>query len=68
MAGADHEGRKKNSAEVRKEETVTVSGVGEGRLVVGMDSCGGAGGGLVWWLERWRERGREKLQKRRNGG
>ncbi|KAJ6881362.1 hypothetical protein NC651_028053 [Populus alba x Populus x berolinensis] len=57
VAGADHEGRKKNSAEVRKEETVTVSGVGDGLLVVGMDSCGGAdggeaGGGVVWWLER----------------
>ena len=63
VARADHERRKKNSAEVRKEETVTVSGVGDGRLVVGMDTCGGAGGGFFWWLERRRERGREKLQK-----
>ena len=43
------------------------SGVGGGRLVVGMDTCGGAGGGeaicgFVWWLERRRERGRETAE------
>jgi len=36
--------------------------------VVGIATCGGAsggeaGGGPGWWLERWRERGGEKLQK-----
>ena len=29
----------------REEETVTVSGVGGGWLVVGLHNCGGAGGG-----------------------
>jgi len=41
--------------------------------VVGIATCGGAsggeaGGGPGWWLERRRERGREKLQKRGQRG
>ena len=40
---------------------MTVSGMEGGRLVAGMDTCGGAGGGeaggrSLWWLERRRER------------
>jgi len=46
----------------REEETVTISGVRGGRLVVGLDTCGGAGGGSGWWLER--RGGGEKLLER----
>jgi len=39
-----------------------------GRWVVVLASCDGAddgeaGGVFGWWLERWRERGKEKLHK-----
>ena len=44
VVGVDQRGRKKDSAEEREEEIVTVSGVRGGRVVVGMDTCGGAGG------------------------
>jgi hypothetical protein len=32
--------------------------------VVGLATCGGAGGVSGWWLEREKERERKKLQKR----
>ena len=46
---------------------------GSVQLVVGIATCGGANGGEAaggpgWWLERRRERGREKLQKRGQWG
>jgi hypothetical protein len=35
--------------------------------VVGLATCGGAGGGFGWWLERRKEREGEK-KNCRNGG
>ena len=69
VAGVVHGEKMKTSAEVR--ERGRNGGCfrrGGGRIVVGIATSGGssggeAGGGPGWWLERWRERGGEKLQK-----